>query len=66
MGWDAYIGSRLWIEGMLGISKQNAFSASGVRMVAAEIAKGEPLRRFSAQHIELVVQRRNLRLERGL
>jgi hypothetical protein len=30
-----------------------------------EIAKGEPLRRFSSQHIELVAQRHDLRLERG-
>jgi hypothetical protein len=27
-----------------------------------EIAEGEPLRRFSSQHIELVAQRQNLRL----
>jgi hypothetical protein len=30
-----------------------------------EIAKGGPLRRFSSQHIELVAQRHDLRLERG-
>ena len=29
-----------------------------------EIAEGEPLRRFSSQHIELVAQGQNLRLER--
>ena len=30
-----------------------------------EIAEGEPLWRFSSQHIELVAQRQNLRLERS-
>jgi len=30
-----------------------------------EIAKGEPFRRFSPQHIELLAQRHDLRLKRG-
>ncbi len=30
-----------------------------------EIAKGQPLWRFSSQHIELVAQRQDLRLERN-
>ena len=30
-----------------------------------EIIEGEPLRRFSSQHIELVAQRHDLRLKRG-
>ena len=30
-----------------------------------KIAEGEPLRRFSSQHIELVAQRQDLRLERN-
>ena len=30
-----------------------------------EIAESEPLRRFSSQHIELMAQRQDLRLERS-
>jgi hypothetical protein len=48
-----------------GVQHAGRNSIEGGKDQTIEIAEGEPLRRLSSQHVELMAQRQDLRLERS-
>jgi hypothetical protein len=55
----------LWLHDRQGVHHARRKSIKGGEDQTIEIAESEPLRGFSSQHIELVAQRQDLRLERS-